>query len=209
MREERPVVFVIDDNPSMRDSLEDLLHSVGVEVRLFGSTQEFLQSKRPDAPGCLVLDVRLPGPSGPDFQRELAKSGIRLPIVFITGHGDIPMSVQAMNRSHRVPHQTVSRSAAARRDPDGDRAGPRPAPGRRTGRGTAGTFPLLDRARTGDHGARRHRPREQANRGRPQGERDDPGRSCERCARDRCPSSSGWPTGWAFPPKSRRRSKPK
>lgn len=96
MSEERPVVFVVDDDPSIRDALEDLLHSVGLEARLFGSTREFLHSERPDAPGCLVLDVRLPGPSGLDFQRDLASSGIHLPIVFISGHGDIPMSVRAM-----------------------------------------------------------------------------------------------------------------
>jgi FixJ family two-component response regulator len=96
MSEEQPVVFVIDDDLSVRDALAGLLRSVGLEVQSFGSTQEFLQSKRPDAPGCLVLDVRLPGRSGLDFQRELAESGIHLPIVFITGHGDIPMSVRAM-----------------------------------------------------------------------------------------------------------------
>jgi FixJ family two-component response regulator len=96
MSEEQPVVFVIDDDPSVRDALAGLLRSVGLEVLSFGSTREFLQSKRPDAPGCLVLDVRLPGRSGLDFQRELAESGIQVPIVFITGHGDIPMSVRAM-----------------------------------------------------------------------------------------------------------------
>ena len=96
MKEEQPVVFVIDDDPSMRDSLQDLLQSVGMEARVFKSTQEFLRAERPDAPGCLVLDVRLPGQSGLDFQRTLAESGIELPIVFISGHGDIPMSVRAM-----------------------------------------------------------------------------------------------------------------
>ena len=96
MSEEQPVVFVIDDDPSVRDALAGLLRSVGLEVQSFGSAQEFLQSKRPDAPGCLVLDVRLPGRSGLDFQHELAESGIHLPIVFITGHGDIPMSVRAI-----------------------------------------------------------------------------------------------------------------
>jgi FixJ family two-component response regulator len=96
MTEEHPVVFLIDDDPSVRDALKSLLRSVGLEVRAFGSAQEFLRSKRPDAPGCLVLDVRLPGPSGLDFQRDLAESNIPLPIIFITGHGDIPMSVKAM-----------------------------------------------------------------------------------------------------------------
>ena len=90
------VVFVIDDDPSMRAALEDLVGSVGLQVRLFTSPQEFLASKRPDAPGCLVLDVRLPGMSGLTFQTELAKVGVALPVIFITGHGDIPMSVRAM-----------------------------------------------------------------------------------------------------------------
>jgi FixJ family two-component response regulator len=96
MSEEQPVVFVIDDDRSVRDALAGLLRSVGLTVQSFGSTQEFLQSERPDLPGCLVLDVRLPGRSGLDFQRELADQGIDLPIVFITGHGDIPMSVRAI-----------------------------------------------------------------------------------------------------------------
>ena len=90
------VVFVIDDDPSMRGALEDLVGSVGLQVRAFASPQDFLQSKRPDAPGCLVLDVRLPGMSGLTFQQELARLGVALPVIFITGHGDIPMSVRAM-----------------------------------------------------------------------------------------------------------------
>jgi FixJ family two-component response regulator len=89
-------VFVIDDDPSMRAALEDLVSSVGLQVRLFASPQEFLQSKLPDVPGCLVLDVRLPGMSGLTFQNELGKAGLALPVIFITGHGDIPMSVRAM-----------------------------------------------------------------------------------------------------------------
>jgi FixJ family two-component response regulator len=87
---------VIDDDASVRHGLEDLLRSVGLSVATFGSTQEFLASKRPDAPGCIVLDVRLPGPSGLEFQRTLAQSSIGLPIIFISGHGDIPMSVLAI-----------------------------------------------------------------------------------------------------------------
>jgi len=93
---DQAVVFVIDDDPSVRRSLDDLLESIGLEVQSFGSTQEFLRSKRPDAPGCLVLDIRMPGLSGLDFQHEMAKLNIQLPIIFITGHGDIPMSVRAM-----------------------------------------------------------------------------------------------------------------
>ena len=96
MSEEQPVVFVIDDDELVRDALERLLRSVGLQATLFASTREFLQSARPDVPGCLVLDVRLPGMGGLDFQRELAKSSIHLPIIFITGHGDIPMTVRAM-----------------------------------------------------------------------------------------------------------------
>lgn len=89
-------MFVIDDDASVRDAIVDLLRSVGLAVESFGSTQEFLQSNRPDAPGCIVLDVRLPGPSGLEFQRTLNKSNIDLPVIFISGHADIPMSVRAM-----------------------------------------------------------------------------------------------------------------
>jgi FixJ family two-component response regulator len=95
-RSERPVVFVVDDDPSIRDALEDLLGSAGLVVQSFGSAQEFLRSKRPDAPACLVLDIKMPGKNGLEFQGELAKSNIQLPIIFITAHGDIPMSVRAM-----------------------------------------------------------------------------------------------------------------
>jgi FixJ family two-component response regulator len=94
--EDRATVFVVDDDPSMRRSLESLLRSVGHDVRLFSSAPEFMQTARDDAPGCLVLDVRLPGMSGLAFQQELAKTGVALPIIFITGHGDVPMTVRAM-----------------------------------------------------------------------------------------------------------------
>lgn len=93
---EQPVVFVIDDDALVRDAIEDLLQSVGLEVRLFASPGEFLKARRPDAPGCLVLDVRLPEQSGLDFQKHLVGTDMELPIIFITGHGDIPMSVRAM-----------------------------------------------------------------------------------------------------------------
>ena len=89
-------MFVIDDNPAVREALDGLIRSVHLSVRTFGSTEEFLRFKRPDAPGCLVLDVRLPGLSGLDFQNEMAKSNIDLPVIFITGHGDVPMSVRAI-----------------------------------------------------------------------------------------------------------------
>jgi FixJ family two-component response regulator len=96
MNECAPIVFVVDDDPSVRRSIQRLLGSVGLQVELFGSAQEFLLSKRPDAPSCLVLDIRLPGISGLDFQHELAAANIHIPIIFITAHGDIPMTVRAM-----------------------------------------------------------------------------------------------------------------
>jgi FixJ family two-component response regulator len=96
MSTDQSLVFIIDDDPSMRASIESLLRSVGHTAQSFASTQEFMLGERLDAPGCLVLDIRLPGRSGLELQRELAKSNIRLPIVFITGHGDVPMSVSAM-----------------------------------------------------------------------------------------------------------------
>ena len=93
---EAPVVFVVDDDPSVRSSLKFLLSTVGLEAETFNSADSFLRKKPADVPSCLVLDVRLPGLSGLDFQRELAARNIRLPIVFLTGHGDIPMSVRAI-----------------------------------------------------------------------------------------------------------------
>jgi FixJ family two-component response regulator len=91
-----PTVFVIDDDEDMRDALGNLFASVGHEVKLFGSTAEFLEKAPADAPGCLVLDVRLPGMSGLDFQSKLLDTNAQIPIIFMTGHGDIPMSVRAM-----------------------------------------------------------------------------------------------------------------
>jgi FixJ family two-component response regulator len=93
---EQPIVFVIDDDPSMRRALTNLFQSVGLRVEEFGSAPELLQSELPDVAGCLVLDIRLPGVSGLDFQTELAKANIHIPIIFMTGHGDIPMTVRAM-----------------------------------------------------------------------------------------------------------------
>jgi FixJ family two-component response regulator len=90
------VVFVIDDDASVRDAIQSLMRSVGQHVESYASAQEFLRSKRPDLPGCIVLDVRLPGFSGLELQRKLADADILTPIVFMTGHGDIPMSVKAM-----------------------------------------------------------------------------------------------------------------
>jgi FixJ family two-component response regulator len=94
--EDQPTVLVVDDDASMRTTLKDLFESVGLRVAVFGSSREFLHGKQPNGPSCLVLDVRLPGKSGLDFQKELSEANIRLPIVFLTGHGDIPMSVRAM-----------------------------------------------------------------------------------------------------------------
>ena len=91
-----PTVFILDDDAAVRVSIQGLLKSVGLRSESFGTAQEFLRCKRPDGPSCLVLDVRLPGINGLDFQRELADEGFRIPIIFITGHGDIPMTVKAM-----------------------------------------------------------------------------------------------------------------
>jgi FixJ family two-component response regulator len=96
MPDAKPTVLVIDDDPDLRASVGRLLRSLDMDARLFASVSEFLESDPPDGPSCLVLDVRLPGQSGLDFQRELAEANTQLPIIFITGHGDIPMSVQAM-----------------------------------------------------------------------------------------------------------------
>jgi len=96
MTDAEALVFVVDDDASLRASLENLLRSVGLRVAAFASAQEFLSSPRPDVPGCLVLDVRLPGLSGLELQQRLAAGDLAMPIIFITGHGDIPMSVQAM-----------------------------------------------------------------------------------------------------------------
>jgi FixJ family two-component response regulator len=92
----QPTLVVIDDDPDIREALRGLLRSVGLRVELFASVQEFLDSSPYDLPGCLILDVRLPGRSGLDFQEELAQANLRLPIIFISGHADIPMSVRAM-----------------------------------------------------------------------------------------------------------------
>ena len=96
MSDENAIVFVIDDDQSVREALDGLLRSVGLDVRAFASTQEFLHAERPNVASCLVLDVRLPGLSGLDFQSELARSGIEFPIIFISGHGDVPMTVRAI-----------------------------------------------------------------------------------------------------------------
>ncbi len=96
MKEAEPIIFVIDDDESIREALKDLLQSVGLLVETFAAAPEFLQSRHPDVPSCLVLDVRMPGLSGLDLQQEMADANIHTPIIFITGHGDIPMTVRAM-----------------------------------------------------------------------------------------------------------------
>jgi FixJ family two-component response regulator len=96
MKEEQPIVYLIDDDESVREGIADLLRSVGHDVRTFGSVQQFIDSSRPDAPGCIVLDVRLPGMSGLEFQRTLIRSNIHIPVIFISGHADVPMTVRAI-----------------------------------------------------------------------------------------------------------------
>ncbi|WMT74798.1 response regulator transcription factor [Bradyrhizobium sp. Ash2021] len=93
---EEPIVYVVDDDASVREALSSLFRSVGLRVEVFGSASEFLQSKLPDVASCLILDIRLPRLSGLDFQVDLARAGIHIPIIFMTGHGDIPMTVRAM-----------------------------------------------------------------------------------------------------------------
>jgi FixJ family two-component response regulator len=96
MREAESIVFIVDDDPLYRTSSERLVRSVGFDVQSFESARGFLSSRRPNVPSCLILDVRLPGLSGLDLQRELTEAGVHIPIIFVTGHGDIPMSVQAI-----------------------------------------------------------------------------------------------------------------
>jgi FixJ family two-component response regulator len=123
------VVFVVDDDASIRDSLRRLITSVGFKVEVFPSARAFLSARRPDAPGCLVLDVRLPGLSGLDLQRELAETDAELPIIFITGHGDIPMSVRAMKAGAVEFLTKPFREQELLDAPKRDRAGPDPARG--------------------------------------------------------------------------------
>jgi len=94
--EDKPLVYVVDDDVSVREALDSLIRSVRLDVQTFGTTDEFLGFRRPDAPGCIILDIRLPGLNGLDFHRELINGNIELPVIFITGHGDVPMSVRAL-----------------------------------------------------------------------------------------------------------------
>ena len=165
MTEADAIVFVVDDDAAMRRSLENLIRSVGLRVEVFASAQDFLRSHRPGVPGCLVLDVRLPGLSGLDLQKRMAEADLDIPIVFITGHGDIPMTRAGdEGGGGGVPDQAVPRPGPARRHSAG--AGPRPQ-GRRAaggGRGAAPPVRLVDAPRAGSHGARGGRAAEQAGR---------------------------------------------
>ena len=130
MKEADPIVFVVDDDPLIRDGLRSLIKSVGLRVETFGSSREFMQRRPSDAPSCLLLDVRLPGLSGLDLQRELNESEFQIPIIFMTGHGDIPMSVRAMKNGAQefltkpvrgqdlldAVQQAIARDRAARRE---------------------------------------------------------------------------------------------
>jgi FixJ family two-component response regulator len=132
MTEKRPVVYIVDDDAGIREALDSLIRSVGFEVQAFASARDFLSSKLPNAIGCLILDVRLPGLSGLDLQRELTLAGVHIPIIFITGHGDIPMTVSAMKAGAvefltkpfrdqdllDAIHQAIERDRAARRERD-------------------------------------------------------------------------------------------
>src|SRR5260370_39294548 len=147
-----PVIFVVDDDKSVRDSLRRLLTSVGLTVEVFPSAQAFLGTPRPDSPACLVLDVRLPGLSGLDLQRELSRTDVSLPIALLTGHGDIPMSVPAIKAGAvefltkpfrekgllAAIRQAIERDRAGRREPEGQGGVPGPAQ-RRTPRPREGT----------------------------------------------------------------------
>lgn len=126
MPESRPAIFVVDDDASVRDAISNLLESVGLEAQVFASTEEFRQAPRPDAPSCLVLDVRLPGVNGLEFQETLQRDGIFIPIVFITAHGDVPMTARAMKAGAveflMKPFQKEDLLAAIHQALDRDRA---------------------------------------------------------------------------------------
>jgi DNA-binding response OmpR family regulator len=170
MSTEQPLVFVVDDDASARDGIEDLLQSAGLSVMSFGSAQEFLKSPRPDAPGCIVLGVRL----GLEFQKVLIEAGVLLPVIFITGHGDIPMSVMAMKSGAiEFLYEAASRAVAARLRQCWHRSRPLAAPRIEACFGTAAALRAIDAARTGNLRTRHHRRPEQANRSTTRVERDD------------------------------------
>ena len=161
------LVFVVDDDAPMRESLQNLLRSVGLRVEAFASAQEFLRSTRPDVPSCLVLDVRLPGLSGLELQQRLAEGDMAMPIIFITGHGDIPMTVQAMKAGAveflTKPFRDQALLDAIQQALARDRHSARAAGAERS---TAPPVSLVDAARAGRDGARGDRAPQQADRGR-------------------------------------------
>ena len=115
-----PTVFVVDDDPSVRASIQGLLKSANLRCESFGTAEEFLRGKRSEGTSCLVLDVSLPGVNGLEFQRQLAKAGIQIPIIFVTGHGDIPMTVKAMKSGRGgIFDQAFRRPGLTERDPSG------------------------------------------------------------------------------------------
>lgn len=125
MADARPTIFVVDDDASVRDAIGNLLESVGLQAKVFDSTEAFWKSARPNAPSCLVLDVRLPGVNGLDFQEQLAKANVSIPIIFITAHGDVPMTSRAMKAGAieflMKPFQKEDLLAAVRHGLDRDR----------------------------------------------------------------------------------------
>ena len=174
--ETQPVVFIIDDDATVRDAISDLLRSIGLAAQSFGSTQEFLQGKRPDTPGCIVLDIRLPGASGLEFQNTLADANIRLPIIFITGYGDIPMSVRAI-KSGAI--EFLTKPLREQELIDAVHVGIKRDRARREQEkvGIERAFQFADIARTRSPAARRGRTSEQTDRGTTRverGNREDP-----------------------------------
>ncbi len=125
MADARPIIFVVDDDASVRDAISNLLESVGLRAKVFDSTEAFWKAPRPEAPSCLVLDVRLPGASGLEFQEQLAKANVSIPIIFITAHGDVPMTSRAMKAGAieflMKPFQKEDLLAAVRQGLDRDR----------------------------------------------------------------------------------------
>jgi DNA-binding response OmpR family regulator len=161
------LVFVVDDDAGTRESLKSLIRSVGLHVEVFASAQEFLRSPRPDVPGCLVLDVRLPGLSGLDLQRQMAAAERQIPIIFITGHGDIPMTVRAMKAGAveflTKPFRDQDLLDAIQQALERDRQARRAAGG---GRSAAQPASVVDAAGAGSDGARGDRTTQQADSGR-------------------------------------------
>ena len=156
---ETPTVIVVDDDPLILGALGSLIRSVGVQVKTLASVSEFLDDGRPDGPTCLVLDVRLPGRSGLDLQRELAASNIQIPIIFITAHGDIPMSVQAMKEGAiEFLTKPFRDQGSAGRDSAGVGARSRLAGERKGNRSSAGTLRNADSAGARGNGSCGDRP---------------------------------------------------